>query len=605
MVRVLLSHASIDRPKARRLAEGLRRAGYEPWLLEDELPVGSSLPEVLERGVRDSQFVVACLSLEALRSGWVEAELRLILEKMPRERSHRLIPVRFEEVELPAGLRDREAIDVLEDRWDEGVAKLGAVLHDLQSAPLEQPRAASGSIEPGDEATIDAALNACTPPALQLMKAATAFSPGPIPTDWLVAVADQKGDHHESPAALSELSRLGLLQADEHSQQVTPNTLAVLRLKQRLRPDEAEKLTGSTIRTMALWVLNLADPRNPETAAEFERRRSQIEGVLRNVPSNAHPLPWSALAMRLGWILAQRGESRRAHEAAEKALEVSVSSPLHHSFALASLMTLAHLARAEGDYTQAKTHLERAIALAQTLQGEDKSAVLSEVLAEFASLVRVRDPIAAKKTAQQALELAESAPDVTDEVRAQRLNVLAFATLEAEGPAAARPLFEQVLQVLEKSGREDTPFAATVLAGLASTLRQLGELEGAGKALERALFIERRELGPASSNVALRLANLAEVRAAEGLLAEAKELFGQSQDILESQHEPEPEGLGTTLHNLGITLFKLGDLEGARQSFERSVKLLELAYGPEHPYVARSRAGLVRTLKPGSEEAKR
>jgi tetratricopeptide (TPR) repeat protein len=70
-------------------------------------------------------------------------------------------------------------------------------------------------------------------------------------------------------------------------------------------------------------------------------------------------------------------------------------------------------------------------------------------------------------------------------------------------------------------------------------------------------------------------------------------------------HSYEQEGLGTTLHNLGITLLRLGALDEARRSFERSIKIFERFYGPGHPYVARSRAGLFQTFSPGSDEAQR
>jgi tetratricopeptide (TPR) repeat protein len=170
----------------RRLAEGLRRAGHQPWLIEDELRVGRSALEVLQHGLRDSDFVVACLSREALRSGWQEAELRLILEGLPQERADRLIPVRFEEVELPASLRTRASIDVLEERWDEGVARLASLLRDSGDNQPGQPLASAEDAEPRNETWVGTALSSCSHEAPQLMRAATIFAPGPLPSEWLV-----------------------------------------------------------------------------------------------------------------------------------------------------------------------------------------------------------------------------------------------------------------------------------------------------------------------------------------------------------------------------------------------------------------------------------
>ncbi|WNG27658.1 toll/interleukin-1 receptor domain-containing protein [Cystobacter fuscus] len=140
MARVFLSHAASDRPRVRRLAEGLRRAGHQPWLIEDELRIGRSVLDVLQHGLHDSDFVVVCLSREALHSGWQEAELRLILEGLHLERADRLLPIRFEEVELPASLQGRPLIDVLEDHWDQGVTRLAALLRGGEEVQSESPQ---------------------------------------------------------------------------------------------------------------------------------------------------------------------------------------------------------------------------------------------------------------------------------------------------------------------------------------------------------------------------------------------------------------------------------------------------------------------------------
>lgn len=75
--------------------------------------------------------------------------------------------------------------------------------------------------------------------------------------------------------------------------------------------------------------------------------------------------------------------------------------------------------------------------------------------------------------------------------------------------------------------------------------------------------------------------------------------------MLESFYGPDYSELGPLLNNLGLTLLRLGDLEGARRSYERATRLLERAHGPDHSYVASSRAGFAQTLLPGTEEARR
>ncbi len=98
MARVFLSHASPDKPAARRIGEALRLAGHQPWLDEQEILVGESIPAAVERGLRAADFVVMCLSRAAAERGWVEAERDATLMQQFSQRKERVLPVRLEDV---------------------------------------------------------------------------------------------------------------------------------------------------------------------------------------------------------------------------------------------------------------------------------------------------------------------------------------------------------------------------------------------------------------------------------------------------------------------------------------------------------------------------
>jgi tetratricopeptide (TPR) repeat protein len=603
MARVLLSHAASDRPRVRRLAEGLRRAGYEPHLIEDEVRVGHSVLEVLERGLRESEFVVACLSQEALRSGWVEAELRLIIDGLPQEQPNRLVLVRFDEVEIPKSLQERAFIDAPEERWDEGVSRLVALLHEMASARPAQPRTSLEDADWGDEAQVDAALSSCSPLALELMKVATVFAPGHIPTDWWVATAGLKNGIQEVEAAFDELAALGLVRIDVQRRGAMAHPLAVARLRAELAPDAAEGFKKSALAAMARWAFEVEAPLRPDVAVDFEHRWPQVEALLQMAPPSTQPSWWSALAMTVGSMLVFRGEEQPGRELLEQALAVSEPNPDLQPIALESLKRLTRFWRARSDTTRAKAYLDRAVTIAQALPEERRHKALSDFLEEYAWMLLPRDPVAAKQAAQRALELVDVTLKVTDAVRAQRLFTLALCTRDTDGAAAARPSLESALQLLEKAGLGDTPQAATVLGGLASVLLQLRELEGAGIALERARSIEQKVLGSSDPRVAMRLSDLAEVRVAEERFSEARMLFERARDLLEARYGPDATMLGPILHNLGLILLQMEDREGARACLERAVRIFEREHGPEHPYVVSSRAALALTLDDGSHEA--
>jgi tetratricopeptide (TPR) repeat protein len=583
------------------LAEGLRRAGHYPWLIEDELRVGRSALEVLQHGLRDSDFVLACLSREALRSGWQEAELRLLVDGLPQERADRLIPVRFEQVELPASLQGRTSIDVLEERWDEGIAKLEDLLREAGGAQPERSRPCGESAQPRDEAWGGMDLSACSPEALQLIRAATIFSPGPLLREWLADTAGMESA--EAEKALHELSDKGLLLLDSPGREVTPEQSAVGKLRVELAPDAVERFRKRALLALAQWALGLEETLHPDATAEFDRRRPQAEALLRTIPPSVQPMFWASLAMGLGRILTVQGDDQTGRELLERAVAISEHDPALHPIAIGSLKLLKGLSASLGDYVRAKAYLERAVVIAQALPEKKRAGYLAELLVDLTWLLLERDPLAAKQIAQRALELAESNPDATDADKGWCLFVVALCTRDVEGPAAARPLFEQAFRILETTGLGESLQAAKVLAGLASALLQLGDHDGASASLERALSIERRELGSTHPDVALRLSSLAEIRFAENRLREARELFEQARDLLESRYGPEHKDLGSTLNNLGLTLFRMGDRAGARSCFERAIRLLERMRGPDHPYVASSRAGRLLTLEPGSAES--
>jgi hypothetical protein len=78
----------------RRIAGALREAGHDPWLDEEAILVGESIPSAVERGLHDTDFVLLCLSNAAAERGWVETELNATLMQQFRERRERVLPVR-------------------------------------------------------------------------------------------------------------------------------------------------------------------------------------------------------------------------------------------------------------------------------------------------------------------------------------------------------------------------------------------------------------------------------------------------------------------------------------------------------------------------------
>ena len=67
---------------------------------------------------------------------------------------------------------------------------------------------------------------------------------------------------------------------------------------------------------------------------------------------------------------------------------------------------------------------------------------------------------------------------------------------------------------------------------------------------------------------------------------EAKEMFERSLKIDEAAYGPDHPTVASIVNNLGGVFEALGDLKGAKESYERALKIDEAAYGPDHPEVA-------------------
>jgi len=179
MARVFLSHASSDKPQVRRIAQALRDAGHDPWLDEDQIDIGESIPAAVERGLRDTDFMIVCLSAAAARSGWASAEREVTFMQQMADRRTRILPVRLEHVDPPVLLGHILYVDLFpdDDAFRRGIARLLRALDKhapkpaAPTAPLDRPV--------GTPASPDKAVPLLATAPLPAVPAAPAFEPSP------------------------------------------------------------------------------------------------------------------------------------------------------------------------------------------------------------------------------------------------------------------------------------------------------------------------------------------------------------------------------------------------------------------------------------------
>jgi len=106
-LRIFLCHSSKDKSTVRHLHHRLKAAGFDPWLDELELAPGQDWQVEIPFAVRVCDVIIVCLSKNSVnKEGYVQKEIKLALdvEEEKPEGTIFIVPVKFEEVDVPKRL---------------------------------------------------------------------------------------------------------------------------------------------------------------------------------------------------------------------------------------------------------------------------------------------------------------------------------------------------------------------------------------------------------------------------------------------------------------------------------------------------------------------
>jgi hypothetical protein len=116
-LKVFLCHDSNDKVKVRELYRYLRRRSIKPWFDEVDLVGGQDWQAESQRALAASDAVIICLTKSSVaREGYLQRQVKFALDKaleMPEGRIF-LIPVRFEECEIPFMLSRYKCVDLFD-----------------------------------------------------------------------------------------------------------------------------------------------------------------------------------------------------------------------------------------------------------------------------------------------------------------------------------------------------------------------------------------------------------------------------------------------------------------------------------------------------------
>ncbi len=108
---VFLSHSSKDKPAVRDLAGRLKVDGLKVWFDEWEIRPGDPIYAKVRDGLERSRVVLLFMSRKGLDSDWATLEHQAILFADPLNRKRRFIPLRLDDGDIPAVLRQYAYLD--------------------------------------------------------------------------------------------------------------------------------------------------------------------------------------------------------------------------------------------------------------------------------------------------------------------------------------------------------------------------------------------------------------------------------------------------------------------------------------------------------------
>ena len=108
-LKVFLCHAVENKPIVQGLFNRLQDSGFDPWVDNESLLIGSDWDLEIQKAMRSSDAVIVCLSkISIKKEGYVQKEIKyaqeILLEKP--EGTIFLLPVQLEDCDIPFGLRD-------------------------------------------------------------------------------------------------------------------------------------------------------------------------------------------------------------------------------------------------------------------------------------------------------------------------------------------------------------------------------------------------------------------------------------------------------------------------------------------------------------------
>lgn len=126
--KVFISYSSRDNEFVDCLVSDLIFANIPVWIDKWEIKVGDSIISKINEGIKDSDYLAIILSPNSVSSSWVQQELNPALMKELESRSVVVLPLLYQDCEIPLIIKDKKYADFRQD-YQKGLDSLMEVFY--------------------------------------------------------------------------------------------------------------------------------------------------------------------------------------------------------------------------------------------------------------------------------------------------------------------------------------------------------------------------------------------------------------------------------------------------------------------------------------------
>jgi hypothetical protein len=121
--KLFISHSSKDKWFVRRVADDLKKLGHDVWVDEHRIKVGQFIPQAIQRGIDQADFVILFLSPNSAFSNWVEVEWVTKFMSEVQIGKIQILPALIEPCKVPPLLKTKKYADFTKN-YDEALTDL-------------------------------------------------------------------------------------------------------------------------------------------------------------------------------------------------------------------------------------------------------------------------------------------------------------------------------------------------------------------------------------------------------------------------------------------------------------------------------------------------